>query len=282
MDVSIIIVSYNVCDLICKCIQSIYDKVKDLTYEVIVVDNASSDDTVCSIRKNYPTVKLIDSPENLGFGRANNLGAGVATGKYLFFLNPDTELINDAVSILYAFMERHLNVAMCGANLYTPDLQSNVSYKMNLPQFMDAIAYVGNISLRRNKDVFNHSSEPKSVVFVAGADMFIRHTVFEKIGRFDERFFMYFEEAIFSRKIMNLQLELYSVPTARIIHYEGASSKKKSSMIYLYFDSFLKYYKEYYPFGFKMIAFLYKMKISMAILMFYLLGNQNKKSIGIR
>ena len=276
IDVSIIIVSYNVCDLITKCIESIYEKIEAVTFEVIVVDNASVDNTVEKIRVNFPEVKLIASNVNLGFGKANNLGASQAIGKYLFFLNPDTELINDAVSELYLFMETHLDVALCGANLFTPSMQPNKSYEMFLPGFVDALAYIFNISIPQNEDKFNASLTPKPVVLIGGADMFMRHFVFDKVGGFDERYFMYFEEPIFSYKIQKLQLFLYSVPTAHIIHHEGASNKKKTITTYYFFDSFLKYYHDYYPSAYWMIFYLFKLKVTVALFLSSLLHNEDK------
>ena len=279
MDVSIIIVSYNVCDLLCQCISSIYDKVTDVSFEVIVVDNASSDNSVDKIKQTFPNVKVIASKVNLGFGKANGLGVKHSSGKYLFFLNPDTELINNAVSVLYLFMETHPNVALSGANLFTPDLLPNKSYEMFLPGFWDGLAFACNFSIKQNDDKFNKEEAPKPVVLVGGADMFMRRTVFDEVGWFDERFFMYFEEPIFSHKIKRLNMELYSVPSAEIIHYEGASSKKSiSSTTFYFFDSFLKYYHIYYPFGYKILYTLYMIKIKLALLCFSFKKKNEKKS----
>ncbi len=97
MDVSIIIVSYNTCDILSACLNSIKEQTKEISYEVIVVDNDSKDNTKLMIENNYQWVKIIKSSVNLGFGRANNLGVSYARGKYLFFLNSDTVLINNAV-----------------------------------------------------------------------------------------------------------------------------------------------------------------------------------------
>lgn len=282
MDVSIIIVSYNVCDLLCQCISSIYNKVTNLSFEVIVVDNASIDNSVDKIKRDFPNVKLIASKVNLGFGKANNLGVKHSSGKYLFFLNPDTLLINNAVAILYLFMEKHPNVALSGANLFTPDLFPNKSYEMFLPGFWDGLAFICNFSIKQNNDKFNKEEIPKPVVLVGGADMFMRRTVFDKIGWFDERFFMYFEEPIFSHKIKRLNMELYSVPSAKIVHYEGASSnpnnKGISKTTFYFFDSFLKYYSIYYPFGYKVLYALCRIKIRFALLYYSFKKRSEKKS----
>lgn len=106
MDVSVIIVSYNTCDLLKKCICSILEKTKGVSFEIIVVDNHSSDESVKVITESFPEVKIISLEENLGFGRANNWGSYKSIGKYLFFLNPDTILLNDAISILVEFLSK--------------------------------------------------------------------------------------------------------------------------------------------------------------------------------
>ena len=203
MDVSVIIVSYNVKFLLCQCLESIFNNSQGIDYEVIVVDNASSDGTVKELRKRFDSIRLIASDVNLGFGKANNEGAQVAKGKYLFFLNPDTLLLNNALLALYDFMECHPNAALCGGNLFTTDLKPNHSYNMSIPKFRSALEYVFNTSLSRESeaDIFNDTGKPKKVELIVGADMFIRKSVFDQIGRFDERYFMYFEEAIFSINI---------------------------------------------------------------------------------
>ena len=277
MDVSVIIVSYNVSALLCKCIDSIIQYTSDVKYEIIVIDNSSSDDTVKKVQASYPQVKLIPSEINLGFGKANNVGASIAKGKYLFFLNPDTELLNNALLVLYKFMEDNQNVALCGANLYTPEKEPNKSYEMFLPSFWDAVAYVGNFSVKhKDEEKFNPSVFPKPVRLVSGADMFMIKSVFETIGRFDEHFFMYFEEPIFSHKIEKLKMLLYSVPTAHIIHHEGASSKKKRLTTFYFLDSFLKYYKLYYETAFPILYVLLKSKSLLAICYYHLKHDSDK------
>lgn len=114
MDVSVIIVNYNTKDLILNCIQSIYEKTKDLTFEIIVSDNDSKDDSIKQISSQFPEVKIIENKKNLGFGMANNEGFKIAQGKYVFCLNPDTILINNAIKFLYDFMEHNEECAAGG------------------------------------------------------------------------------------------------------------------------------------------------------------------------
>ena len=106
MDVSIILVNYNTKELTGDCIKSVYELTRDISYDIFVVDNASSDGSVQMIKEEFPAVKLIESPENLGFGRANNLAIKQSEAKYCFLLNTDTVLVNNAVKILFDFMEK--------------------------------------------------------------------------------------------------------------------------------------------------------------------------------
>ena len=107
MDVSIIIVNYNTKDLIKTCIDSIYGQTDQIKFEIIVVDNASKDGSQQMIKNEFPNVILIESPENMGFGKANNFGAKHASGKYLLFLNSDTILLNNAVRYFFDFSEQN-------------------------------------------------------------------------------------------------------------------------------------------------------------------------------
>ena len=126
--VSIIIVNYNTAELLNDCIDSVQSKTVNVDYEIIVVDNNSEKGSLDHLIEKYPTVNFIFSEENLGFGRANNLGATKARGKYLFLLNPDTLLVNNAIAILYDFMEVNPESGVCGGNLYKADNSPAISY----------------------------------------------------------------------------------------------------------------------------------------------------------
>ena len=119
--VSVITVNYNTRDYLDNCLRSLFARTKGVSFEVIVIDNASSDDSVRMVKDSYPSVTVIESDRNLGFGAANNRAFDEAKGKYIFFLNPDTVLLNDAVSILATYLDTTPSVALCGGNLYTPD-----------------------------------------------------------------------------------------------------------------------------------------------------------------
>ncbi|WP_294319019.1 glycosyltransferase family 2 protein [uncultured Chryseobacterium sp.] len=228
MDVSIIIVNYNTSDLLIECIKSIYKKTSDLKFEIIIVDNASSDNSVANVKSNFKDVKLIDSKINLGFGRANNLGATLATGKYMFLLNSDTLLVNNAILKLFNFMELYsdkLSVGACGGNLFNLDMTPNFSYSNSYPTIWSVFLYKSGLGkFLKKKSNFNFSEENMEVPIIIGADLFIKTSLFNKLRGFDEFFFMYIEDGELQWRIKKMGYHIYSVPSSEIIHIQGASS----------------------------------------------------------
>jgi len=239
-NVSIIIVNYKVASLIIDCVNSIEEKTKKVSYEIIVVDNNSQDGSVSMLKENLgDRILLIEADKNLGFGKANNLGARYAKGDYLFLLNPDTILINDAISILHDYLRTHEAVGVIGGNLY------DETGKKAAPSFskeFDSIAsekesssYIGILKrrLNRNKnqkqrDDFNYTDQPVAVSYIFGADMMMPKEVFDRVYGFDEDFFMYAEEAELQWRIFRLGYKIVNCPEAKIIHLEGRSTKEQN------------------------------------------------------
>ena len=237
MDVSIIIVNYHSAEMVIDCINSIYDKTRDLRYEIIVVDNASGDGSVELLRETFgEKIAVIEAPENLGFGKANNLGAKQASGKYLFLLNPDTILVNNAIKILYDYMEAHPNVGVAGGNLLSLEGMPTPSFCREYDDLRlekkraswgnllgQRIRTKLNIGQNRPMAEFNHTEEPETVAYIFGADMMMPRALFEKVGGFDPDFFMYAEEEELTWRIHSQGYDVVSVPQAKIIHLEGAT-----------------------------------------------------------
>lgn len=239
MDVSIIIVNYRTADLVIDCIHSIFSQNSGVDFEIIVVDNASGDDSAHKIEACFgERIRVIRSPENLGFGKGNNLGAQYAVGRYLFLLNPDTYLLNDAVRILADYMDAHSEVGVAGGNLFFPDGSPAPSFSrsFDVPEREEKQAAWRSIiggKLREKLGVhkkeahlatFNDSGEDIPVGYIFGADMMVRHDVFRKLGGFDPDFFMYAEEEELSWRISRAGYRIMSVPRAQIVHLEGAST----------------------------------------------------------
>lgn len=222
--VSIIIVNYNTAKMLDDCIKSVKEKTTDLTYEIIIVDNNSDKGSVSDLEKKHADVRFIFSSENLGFGRANNLGASKAKGKYLFLLNPDTLLINNAALVLYNFMENNPQTGICGGNMYKGDMTPASSY-----YDIDFLTLEYKIIFNRKRHTgFNHTRAPKAVNVIVGADLFIPTSLFNKFNGFDPDFFLYFEEVELCYRIQKAGYKIISVPEAEVIHLQGGSAENKN------------------------------------------------------
>lgn len=231
MDVSIIIVNYNTTALIKQCINSIVKYCTKVAYEIIVIDNASSDRSIEEITELWPEITLILSKNNSGFGSANNMGIKIAKGKFYMLLNSDTYLVADILTPFLEFMKDPQNndVAVCGAELSTGTEKATVSFG-NFPSITDAILSLGGYLLIKsyykkhiNLGVVNYDSNVKVVDFISGAAMFIRKAVIDLVGPFDEDFFLYFEETELSFRIRQAGYKSVILPYVKIIHLEGQS-----------------------------------------------------------
>jgi GT2 family glycosyltransferase len=232
LDASIIIVNYNTRDLTIDCIESIKRETVDLEYEIIVVDNNSDDDSVNRIKNNFADVIVISLTENLGFGKANNIGASNATGEYLFLLNSDTKLINNAVGILVKFMrESELSkIGACGGNLYKIDGTPNFSYSLEFPSVKNIFYYRSGLIKLLERETFNFTNYVKEVALIIGADLLIRRDLFDQLEGFDPQFFMYIEDGDLQYRLHKMGYKIYSVPEAKIYHLQGASSNSFSKL----------------------------------------------------
>lgn len=233
MDVSIIIVNYNTTQLVIDCINSIHEKTKSVNFEIIVVDNNSPDRSIENLKTIFPKIKLILSEKNAGFGAGNNLGNKYAIGKYLFLLNSDTLLLDNAIYEFFTFMEKTPNAGVCGGNLLTKNLKPNMSFHHLRPSLILSFnEFCFNIFTRilyKNQLYYSFSKHPISVNgFITGADFFISKKVFDKLNGFDEDFFMYYEETELSHRVSNLGYKFYVLPYVKIIHFEGGSQAKSS------------------------------------------------------
>ncbi|NLR65289.1 glycosyltransferase family 2 protein [Chitinophaga varians] len=240
MDVSVIIVSYNTRDLTLDSIDSVKKFTSGVSYEVIVVDNASSDGTVEAVRERFPDIKLIVNSENVGFGRANNQAVRMSRARYVFLLNSDAYLIDNSILSFVQFMDQPSNadVAVCGGELISGDNQKMASYG-NFPSLLEAISSIGLHKLYSNYyrsklsiGVINTESAIRAVDYISGADMFVRRKVMEETGGFDEDFFLYFEETELSFRIGKLGYKSVLIPQVRVVHLEGASHANRGEFNY--------------------------------------------------
>ena len=246
VDVSIILVNYNTTQLLLQAIDSVYEKSNGFTFEIIVVDNNSSENPEKEIKKKYGNeIIFISLSENIGFGKANNEGIKIAKGQYIFLLNTDTYLINNAIYILMQYMDAHSDVGSCGGNLYNAKLEHTYSYH-RIPYGIwsyEISELTLGFSRRFVKHPFyNTSDRPIEVGNVSGANMMLRMTVLDMIGTFDPDFFMYCEESELSWRIRKAGYKNVNVPQAKIVHLEGKSSQIIEHRKLMELDGRKKYY----------------------------------------
>ena len=231
MDVSVIIVNYNTFDLIVECIKSIYEKTIGVEFEIIVVDNSSTDKRIHQLNDTFPNIVLIALEANIGFGRANNEGIKVAIGRNILFLNSDTKLINNAIKILSNYLDSKKNVGACGGNLFNEDMMPTHSYRLLFPsiacELNDLLFRLPETLLYGKSPQHNFTNKSKNVAYITGADLMIKKSIIDEIGCFSPMFFMYYEEADLCYRIIKAGLEVISVPEAKIQHLEGKSFGNK-------------------------------------------------------
>ncbi|MDR0681836.1 MAG: glycosyltransferase family 2 protein [Dysgonamonadaceae bacterium] len=282
MNVSILYVNYKTACLIVNSIRTIKEHTKDISYEIIVVDNHSEDDSLSMIKTAYPEVICIQSAENLGFGKANNVGLKVARGECILFLNPDTLLINNAVEILYRHLQSSPTIGACGGNLYDENHCPTHSFARHFPtcrQEFFSIFYLPDMNWKVPKSrCFNYTGNPLDVAMIVGADLMIKKTVLEETGAFDPDFFMNGEDVEICYRIRKANYRILSLPDAKIMHLEGRSLYiLQSRLHFLYEGNFIYFYKMTGKNGAKNLYRIIQLKNNIRILQFTLLRNKRKQ-----
>jgi hypothetical protein len=251
-DLAIIIVSWNVRNLLRRCLLSLLRQqtlvlersegtdnrhithhASRFTSEIWVIDNASADGSVEMVRAEFPRVNLIANAGNVGFGAANNQGIAASQSRYVLILNPDTEIVSDALTTMVAYLDGHPDVGVVGPQLRYPD-GSIQSSRRRFPTL--ATALLESTILQqwwpRNR-VLSHyyvleagDDETREVDWVTGACFMVRRAAIEQVGMFDPRFFMYSEELDWCKRIKDAGWKVVYLPTAQVIHHEGKSSEQ--------------------------------------------------------
>jgi hypothetical protein len=250
---SVIILNWNVRELLQRALDSVFTSWGDQPgLEVIVVDNASKDDSLSMVREIFPEVHVIANDENRGYTGGNNQGIEAATGEYLLILNPDTEVIDDALLRLVKYAQQHPDVGLIGPQLLNPNgtVQSSKWRFPNLVTLFLESTWLQKFAPRRllrhyyAQDLSdNHTHK---VDWVTGAAMLVRREVVEQVGGLDENFFMYSEELDWCRRIKASGWQIVYYPKARLIHYEGKSSEQVVVARHIHFQSSKVYYARKY------------------------------------
>ncbi|MGW9531108.1 glycosyltransferase family 2 protein [Paenibacillus terrae] len=259
MDVSILVVNYNTCRLTLDCLQSVYASETQYQYEVIVIDNHSSDGSVDAIRVVYPEITLIANEDNTGFAKANNQGMEVASGRYVLLLNSDTLVQPDTLDTMIRFMDTHPEMGASGCKVILPDGSLDKACKRGFPTPSASFYYAFGWSKRYpdnpkyNQYQLGHLSpdDEYPVDVLVGAFMLVRRETIEQVGGLDETFFMYGEDIDWCYRIKQAGWGIYYYPRTYIIHIKGGSARRRPLKIIYEFHRAMwvfhrKHYKQQY------------------------------------
>jgi GT2 family glycosyltransferase len=252
VDLSIIIVSWNVADLLLRCLASIEASPVE-SMEIIVIDSASSDDTVTQVQQRFPDVKLIASDENIGFVAGNNEGLRRAQGRYLLLLNPDTEVIGDTLQQMVTYMDTNMDVGALGPHTLNSD-GTHQSTRRRFPTRLTAFfesTWLQPLAPNRvldhyyATDIVDDAIAP--VDWVQGSALLLRRAVYEQIGGLDPRFVMYSEELDWCKRAKAAGWAITYLGSARIIHHGGSSSDQVVARRHIHFNtSKVQYFRKYH------------------------------------
>jgi len=250
--VSIVIVNWNSTERLRTCLRSLEKPIGRLDGEAIVIDNASKKDPTDILRREFPRVKVKVNKENVGYAAANNQGIRIASGKYVLLLNPDTAVADDALDVLFQYMEANPEVEMAAPKLLYPDGRLQRSIR-SFPTFCailhrhTILRYLIILNASRSEYRQRHFDYNKTqeALQPMGAALFFRRSCLERIGLLDERFFIFFEDVDICKRIIDAGGKIVYLPGAQIIHYGAASTGQvRDEMSIVYFESMRKYFEK--------------------------------------
>ena len=282
MQLSIIIINYNTFQLTCNCIQSLYDKITGIEYEIILIDNASTECDPNLFRPKFPGISLIISPTNTGFTGGNNIGISNATGEFILLLNSDTELINNAPKICYDFMQQHPEAGITTAQLVYPDgrIQYNCRrFRTITWELLEVFPFYLLLSKKKKEQLmlhhyFDHKTFTKCD-WVWGTYMFFPKRIISQLkdNKLPADFFMYAEDVLWCWEIKKLGYEIDFLPEAKVMHlHKGSADKNKLRLVQkMGIKNHAAFMKKFYP-GWKWYIFatVYYTKQNAALFYSYL------------
>ncbi len=285
MELSIIIVSYNTCKYTLECLESLYRETKDISFEVILIDNASNDNTVEEVARKFPQVHLIPSKKNSGFAGGNNIAAEYAKGEYLLLLNPDTIVLNKAIEKLLAFARSNPGAGIYGGRTVFPDGTLNRSCYSKKTLWSQVCSVFGLTKIFSFSPVFNPLpygswgyDTIRHVDIISGCFLMTKKDIWEKLGGFNPLFFMYAEEVDLCLRAKKIGCNPLFCPEAEIIHYRGASEATRADKIIKIHRGEVTLLNEHWPFMQKSIGiFLFRYRVWLKSTFYKILSFINKK-----
>ncbi|MBI3189661.1 MAG: glycosyltransferase [Ignavibacteriales bacterium] len=258
MQISVIIVSYNVRAFLENCLVSVQKALEHLASEIIVVDNASDDGSVEMIQQKFPHVQLIINETNLGFGKANNQAGKNASGEFLFMLNPDTVVQENTFNVMLDFFQQHPDAGIAGCKVLNSDGTLQPACRRSFPTPWVAFTKItGLSSLAPNSPLFSkynltyfNPDETYEVDAVSGSCMMIRTPDFVQLGGFDEQFFMYGEDLDLCYRVQHTGKKVYYVHETQIIHYKGESVRRSDiNDVRVFYQAMRLFVQKHFRFG---------------------------------
>ena len=260
MKLSVVIVSYNVRSYLEQCLQSVQKALEGIEGEVFVVDNHSDDDSVVTIREQYPWVRLIENQENLGFSKANNQAIRQSQADYVLLLNPDTVVAEDTLRGVLTFMDEHPKAGGAGVMMCYEDGSRAPESRRALPTpWVAALKMLG----FTKRYYMSHLpwDQPCRIEVISGAFCLLRHEALKKIGLLDEDFFMYGEDIDLSYRLLKGGWENWYLPYS-IIHYKGKSTQKSDyRYVHVFYQAMLIFFQKHYSH----LSLVYTVPVKMAI-----------------
>lgn len=250
MDVSVLIVNWNVRDLLADCLTSLYRDQQSFTFEVWLVDNASTDGSVAMLQERFPQVQLIQNADNPGFAQGNLQAYARCSGRYILMLNPDTLLEPGALNLLYQYLEKHPQTAGVGPDLRNPDGTRQMgcypfptlSRELWRLLHLDRVWSYGVYPVERWD-----TKSPRSVDVVQGACFLLRRTALEQVGFLDPDYYMYTEEVDLCFRLKQAGWGISWLPSARVIHFGGQSTHQAAEAMFLrLYESKILFFRKHY------------------------------------
>jgi len=292
VDVSIIIASWNTRGLLRGCLTSIHEQTRDIDYEIIVVDNTSTDGSAEMVKKTFPQVTLIENPENRGFAAANNQGIAIAKGRYILLLNSDTVVLDNAIAKTVSFSDDNPDAAVVGCRVLNPDktLQPTCFMFPSTLNMLLSSSYLYKLFPRskffgRERMTWWNRDNVREVDVVTGCFMLVRRKAIEQAGMLDEQFFVYGEETDWCYRFKKMGWKILFTPEPEIIHYGGQTTKQMTEKFRLQLSgSMLIFMRRHrskltFPFARFLIALFLFLRVPYWLAVAMLKKNERKKSI---
>lgn len=271
MQLSVIILNYNVRYFLEQCVLSVQQALEGIDSEVVVVDNNSTDDSCEMIRSRFPTIKLIENKENLGFPKGNNIGVSQANGEYICILNPDTVVAEDTFTKVLAFAKKQHDLGIVGVNLIDGTGKFLPESKRGIPTPWVAFTKIAGLykifpnSKYCNRYYAQHLQENQTgkVEILVGAFMVMKRDLYNEVGGFDEDCFMYSDDIDLSYMVLKKGKTNYYFPETTVIHYKGESTIKDEKYMKRFQEAMNFFYKKHFK-----VSFLFSLFMKMGIVFF--------------